>query len=595
MSLFVDIFRTLLWLIGSVGFWIMDNVYSVLQTVAQMNIFEFKFSDTGINIIQFWQDNFMIFLGLAIAIRLMFLFISDLINPEKLHIDSIFKRFFMIVMCVVAMHALPIGMQAIGNASEWMVQNIQYMTGVESNIVPSTIIISSGNAVSDGYTTSEGETIQSMMTVTKDDIDAFSINDASSDGIIDAIGDYLTANKSYKYFPDTMYLMLTVFIGIYAAILFVIVGFDICGRWFELIALVVVSFIPISSIVKDGEQMMQWLKMFINIFLSNYLEYFLALISIYMMFVVSDYGLFVQIVFMLAGLLFTLSGSQKVSQLLGIETSGNTLQELANASMIARGIGGMVGGAFKMGASFVGVGSRTIVGGGLRLSGYSHGGLGINNYGNETETISHSEQYNNNGNIDNSGSVSGSGGGEPGGPGSNPQDTGMGGASSNFRNDGSDWNGESAADTQAQFDQGGAQSPTVNDRTIPDQDQTFSFGSDKDAQQADRASGSDKRNADQKQTNREALSKGNDEFKSKYVVKTNTHSEVMLYKKGSKGYERQQGARERDARGRVPGAKGWSAFKDRNYARAIRTFDSMYESAVKNAQNRRAQRRSRWI
>ena len=414
MQLLEDFIRYVVWIVCEVAFWVVDEVYDILGVIAKIDILSLN---NGF-VLSLWE-NFMGALAAAVIIFAIPIFFNAMMNPDKMSSSGFLKRGILLLTIVFLTRFLPIGMNMVSDMSEYAISRISYMLDVPANFVPSSMIVSAGNAaqndIDTGYYTSEGEYVDTgMIYITVADIQERGIN-AGSGGVSDipilgGVADFgasIAGLKNYTYFPQTMYLFITLFIAIYACVLFLIVMLDIAKRLIDLIMLILVSPIAIASIIKDTHLMMTWTKMFVNIFLSNYFEYFFALFSIMSIQMFASLGLFVQIVFMFAILLTALNGSQKIAQLLGIETSGNTLQELANMSLAARGFASMASGVANIG--------RTFLGGGVRLAGSAVGGVGSLDYGRSTTSYSQSSH------------IDGSGGGSSGGTGSGGQG-GNGGA-----------------------------------------------------------------------------------------------------------------------------------------------------------------------
>lgn len=389
MQLLEDFVRWLLWLIAQAAFWLLDNIFNSLEAVATLDVLSFG---NGF-VFRLW-DKVMIFFGVAVAVRLIYLLLNEGLNPEKILIENVAKRLILVMVMMMVINIMPNILQGVGQASRVLINNMNYFVGVENDLVPSTLIISSANAVQndqDGYYTSEGEFI-GITSLSVDDINAGGgINEGdgtlSTIPIIGGIADFgagIVGQKDYRYFPNTLYLFILLFISLYACALFVVVALDIAKRWCELIVMIVLSPIPISSIIQDGSQMVTWMKMYISVYLSNFVEFMMIFVTIWLMTYAGDQGFFVQIIILLAGLLFSLTGSNKIAQLLGIETSGSTLQDLANVSMVGRGIAGVAAG--------IGGIASSIIGGGGRALGYAVGGVGSSNYGKVSTTVSTQQQ-----------------------------------------------------------------------------------------------------------------------------------------------------------------------------------------------------------
>ncbi len=386
MALLIDFLRYILWMIAKFGFYIMDLVYSVMIDVAAIDIWDIGVTGSSSSIVEQFWDLFVGFTTIAVVVRLGWYLTSSLFKTDKetVGIESIVKRFVMIFVVIFVINLVPTIGRSFSNL------NAEFLGAIKGdNNIPSTLVLTTSSREQTGYWTEEGEY------VTDDEYDVITVEliDSQTDGInnaqwYDGVVSWFTGGKSYNYFPDIVDLLVLCVLAIYSALLFCLSTVEVAKRIWELIMLIIIGFLPISSLINDGRQFSEWLKMIFCIYFSNFMQVMMILIVLTVLAGLQKVHIWIWIVMLIGGLFFSINGSNKIAQLLGVDTSTTVLQDMANLSLAGRpliGAGAMAGGA-ALGLAGAGANATT------RLGGKALGGLG-KDYGKVQQSTSYSKDY----------------------------------------------------------------------------------------------------------------------------------------------------------------------------------------------------------
>lgn len=376
MDFFIKVLRTLFWLIASVAAWITDNLYIIALQIARLNIFEIKIRNQVI-IWRLWQAT-VFFTMIAIVVRIVVILIKVQINPEKMIAKfNLGKKMLYVILTVFFLYAFPVITNAIGKTANTLMNNISYVIGYEDDVLPSTLIATAINYKNDPNFDPTRDSLKF--------VDVFDINKKENGKFI-----------FFEKLEDLVILLIA--IGFSAYILFSIT-LDISKRVYELLAMILIGFIPISAIIEEDDSVGRWVKGIVGIFISNFVEVYFTLTTFLFTGYLGSVGLnlFAQLFLIFGGLLVALNGSQLVARFVGVETNGNTLQQLSQLSQVNAGIGRNAMAATALAGSTI-AGVTNIVGRGGVKAGrgimQSLGGVGVADYGKVTDTYSTSGSAN---------------------------------------------------------------------------------------------------------------------------------------------------------------------------------------------------------
>jgi len=417
LASFIEIFRWLVWVAYGLSERLLSLVYSIVKEIVTVNMWNIQ-GDSSSLAMSFWYY-FATLFNVAVAVRLLYEIAKLLAdnNENKMIAEKLLKKVLLVIVCTVAFNLLPEACKAISSTSNKLIDVINVDDNEISTLILRAVAVDNiivteemedmvkskykpegivyGTRIDDSGTVYEdAQTMETWSWLSADRIE--DINEYVDKGIFGNTISWAIGSVDYVYFGDVISLILLAGLNLYAALLFCMVGLDIAKRFFEALTLLLIAFIPISSIVSNGEQFKTWLKLYFNLFVSNFLEFFLviAVVSIVGL-LQSKVGFFALCIFTIAGFLFAMNGSRLVAQLLGVETSGNTMQEMFYAGQV-------LGGAAKMASGVFNAGKNALSNGAGLAAGLALGGIGSQNYGKETENIMPS-RFLNNANGDNEG------------------------------------------------------------------------------------------------------------------------------------------------------------------------------------------------
>lgn len=368
--------RVIVWALCSAMLYLMDMAYSGIKAVI---LLDFSGSELLWKIVSAFEG----LIGLAILIRVIVMVLklySDDEEMMKFKIPDFLSRFFLVSVILVL---LPFILGFAGKLTTFGVDNIGYFAGSPSSQVPSTTIVSA-------YTNSTNGT-DNVYKLTDVDINKRQPGN----------------RNEYIFFPDISQIFIMFIIGTGASAIMVLTTVDVAKRVYELVILVAACPLPLSAfITKSNNSFSEWWKMIVAIYATNYAQVVLVILTMTIMSsqLVQSGGVWVQLSFLIGGLLAALGGIPQVARLLGAETGlSNTLQQVAHlrqaTSGAARSAGAVAGaasaGAMKLGGN---VASKGAYGAGRLM-----GGVSANEYNSSSNFSSTGAKLNSPGNSYNQG------------------------------------------------------------------------------------------------------------------------------------------------------------------------------------------------
>lgn len=387
-----NLIRSVIWILIQAAGWICDNLFKLCLEISSLDFMNLKLNGEFI-IWKMW-NGLSIFIVIAVCVRIFIFFIKLISNPEKVvgKMNLIKKLLAMMVISTLITNT-PTIMQTVGSVAINITNNINYQLGLEDNTPPSTIILTLIN---------NKNSKEPLAEKIGSDVGNNKQNEGEKSPVVvsfDKISDINNAPlfEDYYWFPNTYDLIIILMVMGMTSLSVFSISLDIAKRWFEGVALILISFIPISSLLDDESVFYNWVKMIFGVYLSNYMELYLMIATMIItsaLYKVAN-NPFVPIVILIAGLLFTLNGSQTIARVLGVETSGSTLQQLSQIAQITRPLGALSAAPVllaKKGANKVGLGIAKGYRGGM----WALGGVGVGDYGKFKTNISTNNPLNSN-------------------------------------------------------------------------------------------------------------------------------------------------------------------------------------------------------
>lgn len=322
-----DLVRWIFWVVVQLSGFLCDNLFEFTKTIALIDITKIKLGDNFI--FNFWSDVvFKLFL-FAVVVRSFIIYLKFINqDPTKITQQNFIKRIIFFMVMIFIINQLPLLFESTGKINNQIISNVNYFAGIREDIKLSTIIVSAGNAIeNDAESKLEIDNKGVTKLITMKEI---SINDTGG-GVNNwwIIRDF----NGYTYFPGTWQLMFTMLVMVYSCIIMVSITLDVGKRIFELLALFLFSFLPISAMWYNTEPFSKWFKQVFGIYLSNFATIWLLLATlITVSWIQVNYSIFFSLIMFVAGLLFSMNGSQTIARLMGIETSGGSLGQIAQMS-----------------------------------------------------------------------------------------------------------------------------------------------------------------------------------------------------------------------------------------------------------------------
>ncbi len=348
MDWIIEGIRWLSWSLTSGVLTLMDIAYKFCESMAKA---DFLKSD----VVWEWYYVLMMLLGTFIVFRVFSIYFKFIFNEEyrdKISINDFINKLIAIAI-VSAMLPMLIGF--ISGASTLAIDNINVLVGTPSNSEPSTFIISSFLNQDNGYFDESGNWIETnKVTYTIEDVD---INKSGENG------------DDYFFFNNASDLFILVIIGLVAAVLLIVNSIQIGRRMYSLVLKILLSPIPISSLIVPGDDTFSnWRKMIISDYVLNFFQTLMIIIVMTLSSskMIQNMGIWVQLLSFISGLSLLVSGVPEIARIIGGDTSqGSMIQQIASFRMATKGIGS----ALRGGVGIVGNGLSTAT----SLSAYSIG------------------------------------------------------------------------------------------------------------------------------------------------------------------------------------------------------------------------------
>jgi len=380
-DLAIGVMRTLLWAVNNAVLYPMDALYNIVLAIARLDVWTSLKDLSGNSIMeQLWQIA-MMGLVAAIIIRILAQVLSGIKDVKKIVEDDLAKKLIIIVLTTFLVGFLPYAMRGIGHAASYINERIGLVFGMNAIDAPSTIILTACDDAHISYWIEDGQGNPSAV-LQNSKVRLSDISDINEkDGGV------------YTHFSELHLFFISLFVSIYACIQLVAVALDTSKRWFEIIVIIFFSFIPISSLIDEGDGFKEWVKCLFFAYASNYAELFILLMSMAVCLALKDSGAIIQIIMLIGGFLFAQQGSSFLARFMGIDSSGSTLQQLSQISMIAGGVGSGLTGITR---GVIGAGKGALEAGGnmmVRAAAKILGGVGSGNYGKIQTTISAGSDY----------------------------------------------------------------------------------------------------------------------------------------------------------------------------------------------------------
>lgn len=336
MGWVTDFFRTLLWGIGGLAMGISNAIFEVLKTITGINI-------TNYENIWTWWILLWSFGVLFVTARIVSMYVKMLVDDdarERIQMGTVVMRLIPMLLVVGLM---PTFLTYFNAGATNFTRQAAYFAGASPDLNISDIIISAtsydGN-VADTFL-SEEINENGVVQYTLEDVDA-DINARDED-------------DTYKFFPSFGSFFLGIAMGTFCGIVLVMIAIEYMKRLFSILMKIFISPIPISSIVDPSSNLFgKWVRSLVGDWVTNFIQVFMlyALLIIVMSDFISSYGVAVQLIAMIAGLMLVLSGVPHLAEFIGGDLStGGALQQLSN---IRLGGGMMASGALAVGGAAVG-------------------------------------------------------------------------------------------------------------------------------------------------------------------------------------------------------------------------------------------------
>ena len=244
-TIFVDIFRQLLWWIVSAMFFLLDTLFDVCKELAGYNMM------ANSDVWKYYEGFTAAFLGFFIVFRLLKRFFRSISDEEEMsHLDPI-GIIVKIASAGLVLVLAPLILRSIGSLTSLLISNIENVMG-------------SANTSYSGFFL---ETIGIDKVTTYADITNAGINLKLEDG-------------TYKYL-NSMIDFLCIFISaVFSSFIMVIIAIQIGSRMLSMIMKLILAPWSFSSLVEDKADIFHsWCKLFLADFMANYLQLLLLVLG----------------------------------------------------------------------------------------------------------------------------------------------------------------------------------------------------------------------------------------------------------------------------------------------------------------------------
>ncbi|MBR2577725.1 MAG: hypothetical protein IKE38_02225 [Erysipelotrichaceae bacterium] len=244
-TIFVDIFRQLLWWILSAMFFLLDTMFDVCKNLAGYNLM------ANSTVWTYFEGFTGAFLGFFIIFRLLKRYLRSIAEEEEMNRLDPIGIILKIAAAGFVIAVAPFILRSIGDLTSLMVENIE------------TIMGSNNTSYSGFFLSCIG--IDPSVTFTTIDLDG--INTKLADG-------------TYKYL-GSMTDFLCIFISsVFSTFIMVIIAIQIGSRILSMIMKLILAPWTISSLVEDKADIFHsWCRLFLADFMANYLQFLLLVLG----------------------------------------------------------------------------------------------------------------------------------------------------------------------------------------------------------------------------------------------------------------------------------------------------------------------------
>lgn len=244
-TIFVDIFRQLLWWVLSAMFFIMDTMFDVCKSLAGYNILANR------TVWTYFEGFTGAFLGFFIIFRLLKRYLRSIAEQEEMeHLDPI-GIILRIAAVGFVMALAPYVLKTIGNLTDLLVNSIETTMGSANSKYSGFFLTSVGIDPSVSFNTIDLEGINTKL-----------------------------AKGTYKYL-DSMIDFLCIFISsAFSTFIMIIIAIQIGSRMLSMIMKLILAPWTISSLVEDKADIFySWCRLFLADFMANYLQLLLLVLG----------------------------------------------------------------------------------------------------------------------------------------------------------------------------------------------------------------------------------------------------------------------------------------------------------------------------
>lgn len=342
-----DLIRSFFWGIGSLALGISDAIFDIFKTITGINITDYEN-------VWYWWSLLWAFGILFVVIRVGTMYIKGLMseeNRERYPMTTIVAR---IIPMLVVVGLLPTLVSYFNQGSAYFTSQASAFVGASPDVKFSDLIISATS-----YSGSVDEAIN--QTGVEETEIVYTLEDVNIDINAKVEGD----SDQYKFFPTYSSFFLGIIAGIGSGILLVMLAIEFMKRLISILMKIFISPIPISSIVDPTSSLFgKWVRSLVGDWVTNFVQVLMLYVVLLMVMsnFIGQFGPFVQLIGMFAGLYAVLQGVPQLAEFIGGDLStGGALQQLSN---IRLGGGMLAGGAIAIGGAAAGAGLTALSMGG---------------------------------------------------------------------------------------------------------------------------------------------------------------------------------------------------------------------------------------
>ena len=244
-TIFVDIFRQLLWWLISAMFFVLDTMFDVCKSLAGYNLM------ADPKVWSYYEGFTGAFLGFFIVFRLIKRYLRAITEEEEMNRIDPVGIILKIGAAGFVIALAPFILKTIGLLTKLLVDNIESIMGSGSTSYSGFFLSCIGVDPSVSFTT----------------IDLDGINTKLADG-------------TYRYL-NSMTDFLCIFIStVFSSFIMVVIAIQIGSRMLSMIMKMILAPWSISSLVEDKpDQFYSWCKLFLADFMANYLQLMLLVLG----------------------------------------------------------------------------------------------------------------------------------------------------------------------------------------------------------------------------------------------------------------------------------------------------------------------------